>query len=185
MEDPGYVRSFVMRYRELRKGPLSTDNIMHFIDSTTTYLGAEVTKNFQKWPILGTYVWPNAFVGTTYEQEIDYLKGWITDRLAWMDLATEPNSDLYKESFSNDGIAVFPVPAKDNLTIVFDLVDLSQTKFEFFDLFGKKIFEEYYLPPAQGNQEHIIDMSHFMTGYYILKITQGSRVIGIKKVAKY
>lgn len=185
MEDPGYVRTFVMRYRELRKGPFSTESIMHFIDSTTTYLGAEVARNYQKWPILGTYVWPNAFIGTTYEQEINYLKGWITDRLTWMDSATEPNSDLYKESFSNDGITLFPVPVKDNLTIVFDLVDLSRMKLELVDLFGKKIYEEYYIPPAQGNQEVIIDMSHFKTGYYILKISQGSRTIGIKKVAKY
>jgi hypothetical protein len=185
MEDQGYERAFVMRYRELRKGPLKTDAIIHFIDSSATYMGAEVNKNFQKWPILGVYIWPNAFVGNTYQEELNYLKGWITDRLTWMDSATEPNSDLYKESFSSDGVVIFPIPVKDKLTIVFTIVNLSTTKFEFIDLFGKKIYEEDYSPPSQGNQEVIIDMSQFNTGYYILKITQGSRQLAIKKVVKY
>ncbi len=185
MEDPFYVRAFVMRYRELRKGPLRTDAIMHFIDSTATYLGTEVDRNFQKWPILGVWVWPNAFVGNTYGEELNYLKGWITDRLNWMDSATEPNSDLYMQSFSTNDVTVFPLPVKDKLTVVFNSNDLSRVKFDFYDLFGKKIHEEEYTPAAEGNQELQIDMSQFNTGYYILKISQGSRELAIKKVVKY
>ena len=31
------------------------------------------------------YVWPNNYVGATYEDEIRYLKFWIRTRLAWVD----------------------------------------------------------------------------------------------------
>ena len=31
------------------------------------------------------YVWPNEYVGGSYENEIDYLTNWITARLDWMD----------------------------------------------------------------------------------------------------
>ena len=41
--------------------------------------------NFNKWPIFGTYIWPNNFVGQNYAEETDYLKTWISDRLVWMD----------------------------------------------------------------------------------------------------
>ena len=34
---------------------------------------------------LGQYVWPNDFVGDTYEEEVDFLKTWLTTRLTWMD----------------------------------------------------------------------------------------------------
>jgi hypothetical protein len=45
---------------------------------------AAIDRNFERWDILGTYVWPNAFVGDTYDEEVDYLKTWLTTRAEWM-----------------------------------------------------------------------------------------------------
>lgn len=46
--------------------------------------------NFEKWTILGTYVWPNA-AGyknrTTYQSEIQYLLDWLNNRYDWLDSA--------------------------------------------------------------------------------------------------
>jgi hypothetical protein len=42
-------------------------------------------RNFARWPILGRMVWPNYFVGQTYEDEIRYLKDWTMKRLSWID----------------------------------------------------------------------------------------------------
>ncbi len=44
-----------------------------------------IDTNFMKWPILGTYIWPNNFVGSSYFEEKDYMKDWLTDRLTWLD----------------------------------------------------------------------------------------------------
>ena len=44
-----------------------------------------IDRNFQRWPILGTNVGVNAFVGQTYEEEVNYLKNFLTQRAAWMD----------------------------------------------------------------------------------------------------
>ena len=44
-----------------------------------------ISQNFYVWPILGKYVWPNYFIGSSHNQEIDFLKGWISQRLNWMD----------------------------------------------------------------------------------------------------
>ncbi|MEO5980379.1 MAG: CotH kinase family protein, partial [Chryseolinea sp.] len=32
-----------------------------------------------------TYVWPNKYIGATYSDEVNFVKQWISDRLAWMD----------------------------------------------------------------------------------------------------
>jgi len=48
-------------------------------------LGSAQQRNFQKWNILGTYVWPNYFIGNSYADEIQILKTWISGRLNWMD----------------------------------------------------------------------------------------------------
>lgn len=46
-----------------------------------------IDRNFERWDILGENVWPNFFVGNTYEEEVDYLKDWIAQRAAWMNSA--------------------------------------------------------------------------------------------------
>ncbi|MGD0584093.1 MAG: CotH kinase family protein [Bacteroidales bacterium] len=185
MEDPVYVRRFVTRWREIRRGAFRTDSVMHFIDSTTTYMGAEITKNFQKWPIIGTWVWPNYYVGTTYEDDVSFLKSWITERMNWMDYATDLNSDLYNQSFSGDGFVLYPNPVKDKLTIACSTLSTGEIIFEFFDLFGKVIQGYTYKPANSGDQEIFIDMSQFKTGYYLLRIRQGSTPICVRKIIKY
>jgi hypothetical protein len=169
----------------VRRGAFNTDSVMHFIDSTTTYLGEEITKNYQKWPVLGTWVWPNYYVGTTYEDEISFLKSWIRDRMNWMDYATGLNSDLYKEGFSDDDVVIYPNPVTDLITIALNLATVGELRFEFIDLSGIEIKEYLFVPASEGNQEILIDMSQFKTGYYILRILQGSKRIAVKKVVKY
>jgi hypothetical protein len=49
-------------------------------------------------------VWPNNFVGYSYEAEVNYLKNWITDRLAFMDenlLLEEQPSGIVDKSYGN------------------------------------------------------------------------------------
>jgi len=53
----------------------------------TLRLAGAIDDNFEKWPVLGQYVWPNNFVGNTYSEEINYIKNWINNRLSWMDNA--------------------------------------------------------------------------------------------------
>lgn len=45
---------------------------------------AAIERNFERWDILGTYVWPNNFIGETYEEEVDFLKSWLDQRAEWM-----------------------------------------------------------------------------------------------------
>jgi len=73
------------RWDELRAGPWQTDSIMQFIDEQAAILEEAQVRNFERWQVLGIYLWPNAFIGNTYEEEITYLKTWTTARLNWMD----------------------------------------------------------------------------------------------------
>ena len=56
-----------------------------FRRSVAIYLNDAQVRNFQKWDILGNYVWPNYYVGSTYVDELDFFKNWIGDRLLWID----------------------------------------------------------------------------------------------------
>ncbi len=87
MEDPAFVSKLQNRWSMLRGSVLAEANIMAKIDAYIADLEAAkaVDKNFSTWFVLGAYVWPNNFVGDTYEDETGYLKDWIQARLIWMD----------------------------------------------------------------------------------------------------
>ena len=68
---------------------LERDNVIpraaEMVDEVVGMIGGEaIARNFVRWPIIGQYVWPNFYVGPTYESEVDYLKKWLKDRVAWM-----------------------------------------------------------------------------------------------------
>jgi len=83
--DTGFRELLEERWFELREGVLADSNIQELIDELVSDIGPAVESNFERWPILGTYVPPNYFVAATYEQEIDFLKNWLEARAVWMD----------------------------------------------------------------------------------------------------
>lgn len=88
LEDPGFQAAYAARWRELRQGPWATADLLQDIDDAAAQLAEAQARNFQRWPILGEYVWPNDeghAERTTYAAEVDYLKEWLQMRLAWID----------------------------------------------------------------------------------------------------
>ena len=54
-------------------------------DSLAGMLSEAQARNFDRWPILGTYVWPNPSpIPTTYAGEILELKAFISARWQWL-----------------------------------------------------------------------------------------------------
>jgi len=84
-KNDGFRQNIQSRWNELREGVFSPDNVLHLIDSLTNSIRTEVPANFEKWSILGKYVWPNHFIGKTYDDEVLYLKNWFINRLNWLD----------------------------------------------------------------------------------------------------
>ena len=58
--------------------------ILDKIDEYASYLERSQDQNYQKWPTLGTYVWPNPVWYNTHAKEVDYLKDWISTRMNWL-----------------------------------------------------------------------------------------------------
>jgi hypothetical protein len=181
MEDLGYRGVFVSRWKELRKGAFHTDSIMMYLDKTTEYLGEAIDRNFTRWPILGQYVWPNYFVGETYKEELDYLKGWITERVIWID-ANIMLAENVSENFSGNDILVFPNPATDQINLYFYLTFSGKIRIEMFDMLGRKVFYEEFLPENQGYQYLSLKINKLASGYYVMQVSQGERRIGRKNI---
>nr|AOE13773.1 conserved hypothetical protein [uncultured bacterium] len=85
LDDTMYQNKLKCRWEYLRDRSFHQDSLFNFIDSMALYLDDAQQRNFQQWPTLGTYVWPNFYVGNTYQDELIFFKTWIGDRLLWID----------------------------------------------------------------------------------------------------
>ena len=76
----------VERYAYLRTSVLSDQNIHQKIDSLSGICRGSAGLNFKRWDVLNSSdLWPNYYLGKTYDDEINYLKSWIEQRLFFMD----------------------------------------------------------------------------------------------------
>jgi len=85
-EDEAFAKEFKDRWNYLKANCF--DKTFKRIGDTAQLLHKSQAMNFDKWQILGVYVWPNAGdvrSRNTYESEIEYLKEWLTARIEWMD----------------------------------------------------------------------------------------------------
>ena len=98
--DTSFMDSTITRWKELRKGPLSLHHIHSLIDHWSGQLEEAQRRNFKKYNILGSYVWPNpgypesgsygyssptSGAPKTWEEEVAVMKEFIQKRLEWMD----------------------------------------------------------------------------------------------------
>ena len=89
LESPEFLNLRRERWQIHRAGPWSDAAIEARIDGAIEALGPAVERNFERWPLLGEVIWPNdlgAVDRTTYVDEVSYLKSWVKERMAWMDL---------------------------------------------------------------------------------------------------
>lgn len=84
-EDPEFAQRYVDRWGQLRTNQLSSARLAARIDELAGLLSEAQGRNYRRWKILGRQVWPNHYTGKTYEDEVQFLKNWMTQRLAWID----------------------------------------------------------------------------------------------------
>lgn len=103
LQDPWFKSVVSCRYAELRQGVLSTNSLLARVDSYRNYLLAAHVRDSAVWQTIGTWVWPNAWVASTWQGEIDNMKTWISDRMQWMD------ANMYSASSPCNAAAAFNV----------------------------------------------------------------------------
>ncbi len=109
-QDPEFKSRYRNRWWELRQSVFSTEHITVMIRNYADKLDEAQQRNFERWPILGVYVWPNKFIGDTYEEEIEFIIDWIKLRLDWIDaqmgkLPDQPVSHLRYYWYFDDELA--------------------------------------------------------------------------------
>ena len=177
---PGVSNKINCRWNELREGPWHTDSLLQFIDVNVASMGEAPERNFEKWPTLGTYVWPNDYIGASYEDEVNFLKTWLTERLEWMD--NNMIGDCNFVSINNSKTAttpfsVFPNPSSDYVYIESHLPNNSNNTISIFSSLGSEVAT--YKASSEVNK---LDISELAKGIYIIKLYQDNSEVGYRKL---
>jgi hypothetical protein len=82
-EDEWFQKAVERRWKTLVNDDL-LNQLTAYIDETATLLDASQVKNFQRWNILNTRVYRETYLFATYQGGIDYLKQYISGRIAFL-----------------------------------------------------------------------------------------------------
>jgi len=140
MEDSNFQDEVKTQWTNLRTNSFSNENIEYRIDSISAYLFDARERNYERWDIIGLYVWPNFYVGNTYNEDFDYFKDWVIDRADWLDenIPGENIINFAEKNENNLNLNVFPNPFVDQVTFSFsDYEDISSIIIS--DLYGRRI----------------------------------------------
>ena len=185
LKDPGYVKKLKKRWAWIRKNELSNQRISFVIDSLTNVIAEAQVRNYQRWPILGTYIWPNYnYAGNNYNSEVSWMKNWITQRLAFLDQSWPYNFTENENRLASFPNSVFPNPFNDRLNIQLNSSKNGVGYAEIFNTAGLLIWKDNI---AIQNGQFRLEFSgnnSFKEGIYVLKITSNGSALLTEKIIK-
>jgi hypothetical protein len=170
LTDPYFVNMLYCRWHEFRQGVLSDESILARIDSAVAVIGDAQERNFVQWPIHGVYVWPNYFVGNTFEEDVNFMKTWITDRAAWLDRSVPGSTCLSpvndKDASSRFLMRAYPNPAVDEVNIEVRNERSEKLMLEIFNYTGQVVYEKHLSEEPLVNEK-----VKLRPGAYLIKVT--------------
>ena len=170
-----------IKWRELRESVFSTDKVMAFIDSCANYLNEAQQRNFEKWPVLGVFIWRET-TGykdrNTYQKEIDYMKSFLSARLNWMDNQLQNTSTAVAEPRTHPAVFSltqnYPNPFNPATTISFTLPSRSSVSLKIFDVSGREVATIVSEEMSAGNYSRQWNAANISSGIYFYRLQAGS-----------
>lgn len=181
LQDAYFSNEVYERYYNLRETVLHFDTLSRKIDSIANYLGEAQVRHFIQWDILnGNSGDPDSHVPESFEDEIAYLKGWILERLTWLDNnMTKFERDVTVHNatdVSHMFLRIFPNPASEQVYIE---SNEPIQKIEVITTSGNVVISDN----AGENQSCVINVQSLHPGMYLVRITIKDR-IQVRRIIK-
>jgi spore coat protein CotH len=187
MSDPAFQDKMKTRWDSLREDELSNTRITFLIDSMAASLSESQVRNYERWPILNEYVWPNQYVGGSYAAEVAWFKNWIITRANWMDanlpgsIITDPDPDPITgtdDEFIRAGLSVYPNPGKDVITIEWQNPSHEPCEVQILNLLGQEIFSSVQRNASLTWRGEPTTGKSVQRGMYIVRVknSRGARI---------
>lgn len=190
LSDSTFKDHLYCRWKELRNSTFSIPHLNYLIDSIATLTSQARVRHFQKWPVLGQYIWPNPSpIATTYEGEVQTLKGWLAERLDWLDKNIPHTGSCFVQppiiidtnlTFS---IRVYPNPTAAAIQIFISSGKAQTINISATDMVGRKMLQTS-INIIPGNNNIKLASENWAAAVYSLEFTTSSGERIIKRVVK-
>jgi hypothetical protein len=137
--DIDFTNQLINRWQSLRQTTFTLDNIYNIIDSSAALLQEAQARNYTKFDVLNEYIWPNGYIGGTYQNEVQWLKDWFAKRINWIDSNIKDISGQVKGSSSNSVQKVYPNPVRDEMIIELQIETEGEAEFIIYNVMGQVI----------------------------------------------
>lgn len=187
-QDGHYRSELAARWVSMRSNKFETTNIIAYIDSVynvlNTVLPGETKsaqqRNFETWPVLGQYVWPNYYVGSSFIDEVNWLKNWVTNRMNWLDVNMPSVITEVNEVSESIKVAAFPNPFQKEITFEYSLNEAGTFEIKLFNLLGQMILTTHESHTEAGRYHLTMKTETLPAGSYYYKSTSGTDFISGK-----
>lgn len=179
--DKYYLTALRCRWEELRRGPLQNDSIIETVDRMAEEIGPAADRNFKKYPILGSYVWPNPYIGYTYQSEKLYLMNWVLDRMEWLD-SYIPGTCIASGIEDSGEPTAFRALLYPNPSHEYAHIDIQNPLARHLRLIVYEMTGQVVLSKVLGSGTFLTETVALMPGIYQLVITDGKEYIPLKAV---
>ena len=159
----GFRQNCARRWTALRTAgeALSDERLYGIYDSLAAKIGGEVAgRNFERWPVLGVYTWPNSFVPATHDLALAHAREYLRQRLAWLDAQFEAVTAAADTALTGGFARVFPNPGPGDAARLAGVPPSAYpVRVTWFDPLGRLMLETSVLrkgdpirtPPAAGH----------------------------------
>ncbi len=185
-QDPLFVKQMKKEWANLRASTLSNEHIFHLVDSLETMLQEPAQRNFVRWPTLNEYVWPNPVITGSYQGEVDRMRTWLTNRLAWMDgamLALVDTVVVVEPPIG--GLVVKPTLFHDEVNFWLDVVGYQRIFLEVFDAHGRTVHTQTGFYDDDKVARLTWNAYDLPAGAYFYKLKVGKKPHVVGKLMKY
>jgi hypothetical protein len=83
-KDPSFFASVTKQWNALKQQGILSNWIASINQQAATLQQAQAN-NFNRWPMQGIEVWPNALATGSYDSEVSYLTNWLNVRMGYLD----------------------------------------------------------------------------------------------------
>ncbi len=169
LSDKYFTDQIKERWEILRSDVFSNARLNAKVDSLENIVAEAQMRNFQLYPNLNEWVWPNFSVEGSFDGEVERLKDWLIKRALWIDNGVEQlEPSDYDPGFPINP-QIFPNPLTEESILQFYSHQNAVVSYDIFDLSGKRIISRNVENKISGlNQTNLYP--ELNPGLYVLHL---------------
>ena len=179
LEDKFFVTQLQKRWEMWRSQIINEDYLFTTIDQFVSEIDEARKRNYKRWPVLDQPIEFPWYVWDEYSEDIDFMKKWIENRIAWLD------QEFLKmaQDFSTTEATVFPNPTNGILNLTFVSDEIEQVKLTINDLTGRVVYKDEFASVSDLNLITLPNLN-LSNGVYILSIKSDNIFARLKFIVK-